>query len=595
MIWFTWLALTLAVSPCLAKTVEYWFNVTWVMANPDVHAHNGLGDKDTSIHFHGMFQNGTTDMDGANMLSQCPIPPGSTFTYNFTINQNGTYWYHCHVDYCYPDGYRQALIVHDKDSYFYHNYTDEFVVTLSDWYHELVEDIAPNFLSLYNPTGAEPIPDSFLFNDTLNSSLPVQPNTTYMIRLINIGAFVGQYFYIEDHKLRIVEVDGVYVDAAETDTVFLAVAQRCSVLVTTKPTTDKNYAIVTVADQTLLDTVPSQLKLNNTNWLEYNSSASHDQAVVTLDVTDSIPAFDDIGLVPYDRQELLGEPDQRIELAVVMAELGNGLPYALLNDITYTAPKVPVLYSVLSSGDQAVNSQIYGDTNAFVLGHNEVIEVVLNNNDTGSHPFHLHGHNFQIIDRAPSFEEFFSYKPLANPIPYDPNNHSAFPTYPVRRDTILLPPHGSLVFRFVADNPGVWIFHCHIDWHLAQGLASVFIEAPRQIQEQLTVPEDHYAACRAKGVPYTGNAAGNTEDFLDLSGAPSQPGVIPYGGFTAKGIVAMVFAVLSAVLGIASLTVYGLSDIKFAANNKRQLYLTTETKYRDDPVPENVMVPPKVN
>ncbi|KAL6251810.1 ferroxidase fet3 [Rhinocladiella similis] len=623
MIGFTWLALTLLASPCLSKTVEHWFNVTWVMANPDglyerkviginntwplpvievdkgdrlvVHAHNGLGDKDTSIHFHGMFQNGTTDMDGASMISQCPIPPGSTFTYDFTVNQNGTYWYHCHVDFCYPDGYRQALIVHDQNSYFYHDYADEFVVTLSDWYHDLVEDIAPNFISLYNPTGAEPIPDSFLFNDTLNSSLPVQPNTTYLFRIINIGAFVGQYFYIEDHSLRIVEVDGVYVDAAEADTIFVAVAQRYSVLVTTKSTTDKNYAIVTVADQTTLDTVPEHLKLNNTNWLEYDKAAPHEEAVVTLDVTDSLPAFDDIALVPHDRQELLGEPNQRIELAVVMAELENGLPYALLNNISYTAPKVPVLYTVLSAGDQAVNSQVYGDTNAFVLNHNDVIEVVLNNNDTGSHPFHLHGHNFQVITRAPSHENFFSYKSLAAPIPYNPNNHSAFPTYPVRRDTILLPPQGYLVFRFVADNPGVWIFHCHIDWHLAQGLASVFIEAPRQIQEKLTIPDDHYAACRAGDVPYTGNAAGNTEDFLDLSGAPSQPGVIPYGGFTAKGIVAMVFAVLSAVLGIASLTVYGLSDIKYAANKKRQIYLTTEPKYRDDPEPENVTVPPKIN
>ena len=56
-----------------------------------------------------MFQNGTNEMDGASMVTQCPVPPGSSITYNFTVNQNGTYWYHCHTDYCYPDGYRQAL------------------------------------------------------------------------------------------------------------------------------------------------------------------------------------------------------------------------------------------------------------------------------------------------------------------------------------------------------------------------------------------------------------------------------------------------------------------------------------------------------
>lgn len=103
-----------------AKTVTYDFNVTWVTANPDglharevvgingqwplpvievdkgdrlvVNMYNGLGDESTSIHFHGMFQNGTNNMDGPSGVTQCPIPPGSSFTYNFTINQNGTYW-----------------------------------------------------------------------------------------------------------------------------------------------------------------------------------------------------------------------------------------------------------------------------------------------------------------------------------------------------------------------------------------------------------------------------------------------------------------------------------------------------------------------
>jgi iron transport multicopper oxidase len=106
---------------CAAKTVTYDFNVTWVFANPDgladrkvigvnntwplpvievdkgdrlvVNMYNGLGDRDASIHFHGMFQNGTNEMDGPSYVTQCPVPPGSSFTYNFTVEQNGTYWY----------------------------------------------------------------------------------------------------------------------------------------------------------------------------------------------------------------------------------------------------------------------------------------------------------------------------------------------------------------------------------------------------------------------------------------------------------------------------------------------------------------------
>jgi len=48
---------------------------------------NQLGNQSTSLHFHGLFQNGTTMMDGPVGVSQCAIPPGASFTYNFTVSQ----------------------------------------------------------------------------------------------------------------------------------------------------------------------------------------------------------------------------------------------------------------------------------------------------------------------------------------------------------------------------------------------------------------------------------------------------------------------------------------------------------------------------
>lgn len=224
--------------------------------------------------------------------------------------------------------------------------------------------------------------------------------------------------------------------------------------------------------------------------------------------------------MPYDHEKLLPEPRHTIQLGVVMLELENGLPYAFFNNITHTAPEVPTLYTVLSSGEFSTGATIYGEyTNPQILKHLDVIEVILNNNDTGSHPFHLHGQNFQVISRTPSFgEDFYSYKTLPQPVPYNPDSHTAFPKFPICRDVIVPPPHGSVVLRFVADNPGVWFFHCHIDWHLSQVLASVFIEVPLRMQERLTIPSDHIAACKAAGVAYQGNAAANTEDYLDLWG-----------------------------------------------------------------------------
>lgn len=52
------------------------------------------GTNSTSIHWHGQHQNGTIWMDGTAGVTNCPIPPGESFQYEFTVrNQWGTYWY----------------------------------------------------------------------------------------------------------------------------------------------------------------------------------------------------------------------------------------------------------------------------------------------------------------------------------------------------------------------------------------------------------------------------------------------------------------------------------------------------------------------
>ena len=97
-----------------AATVMYDFNITWVTANPDgvfprpvmgingqwpipymtatvgdrivVNVLNQLVNATTSLHFHGLYMKCTNDMDGPVGVTQCGIPPGSMFTYNFTVS-----------------------------------------------------------------------------------------------------------------------------------------------------------------------------------------------------------------------------------------------------------------------------------------------------------------------------------------------------------------------------------------------------------------------------------------------------------------------------------------------------------------------------
>jgi iron transport multicopper oxidase len=84
------------------------------------------------------------------------------------------------------------------------------------------------------------------------------------------------------------------------------------------------------------------------------------------------------------------------------------------------------------------------------------------------------------------------------------------------------------------------------------GLAATMIEAPFDIQKKLSIPENHYQVCNASGTQISGNAAGNKENFLDLTGEPEQVADLPKG-FTARGIVALVFSCLAAIVGLVSI------------------------------------------
>ena len=59
----------------------------------------------TSIHWHGIDQKNSTMMDGVTGITQCAIPPGANFTYEFKLTeQRGTFWYHSHTTAQYTDG-----------------------------------------------------------------------------------------------------------------------------------------------------------------------------------------------------------------------------------------------------------------------------------------------------------------------------------------------------------------------------------------------------------------------------------------------------------------------------------------------------------
>ncbi|KAL1913437.1 hypothetical protein Sste5344_000398 [Sporothrix stenoceras] len=591
------LHLVILIPPTSASVVTYNFNITWVRHSPDglqarpiigvngywpppiiranvgdrlvVHVHNQLRNQSTSLHFHGLFLENATHMDGAVQVSQCAISPGSKMTYNFTINQPGTYWYHSHSSGQYPDGLRAPLVVHDPDPPF--AYDEEFVFTVSDWYHGQMPDLLAGFITKSNPTGAEPVPQSALLNDTTSIAIPVDSSSingtqTYLIRVVNVGAFAGQYLWFEGHNMTVVEVDGVYTKPQTASMLYLTAGQRYSFLISSRNESAadvRNYAFAASMDTTMFDTVPPDLNPNVTGWLVYDVRQPLPKPTPlpsgSFDPDGPLLLDDALELVPHDDMPLLSEPDISVELNVNMQTRRDGANYAFFNNITYRPPKVPTLYTVLTANDTdggngsfveggPEDARIYGTyTQTTVIPRRgQIVQLVVNNLDVGRHPFHLHGHNFQIAYRSAANEGTFD--PKANASLLSSNTLVA----PIRRDTLLIYPNGFAVLRFRADNPGVWLFHCHIEWHLSTGLVATFVEVPNDLRRQYlfsegnSLPDDHLAACTAGGVPTTGNAAGNTADFLDLKGESVPPPALPDG-------------CISGIAGVAVVAWYGLA------------------------------------
>ncbi|KAG5457489.1 MAG: Cupredoxin [Olpidium bornovanus] len=478
----------------------------------------------------------------------------------------------------YVDGMRAPLVIHNSQEAY--RYDDEFTVTLEDWYHDESPVLLERYKSRYNPSGAEPSPQAVLINQMITPSFSVGPNTTYRVRIINMSALTMFYFLIDGHEMDVIEVDGVDVEKYRAEKgIPVSAAQRYSVLITTRNSTSQNFLMRAYADPGMIDQMDPLLEplMNSTATIVYNQS-------VPLSATDPVPLiWDADGMFPMDLEDTVYRPlevipsngpvkdENRIVLNVnfdLMTD-GVGLLYdswrnvGVLPSLTclffcrvswlcahFPAaaqprdPKVPTLLTALTMGEDAANPVVYGrHTNAFVINHGEEIELVVNNWDEGTHPFHLHGHVFQVLGVGEG-----GYDWRANPVQEQPN--------PARRDTIMIPAGGHAVMRFTANNPGA-LFHCHIEWHMENGLVATFIEAPLEAQKQMTLPQQALDHCTAQGIFPGMNAA--KAQGLDMSNDHDGPQPLP-GVFDGRGIIAFAFSAITAAMGISVTSWYGCNS-----------------------------------
>ncbi|KAF9441457.1 multicopper oxidase [Macrolepiota fuliginosa MF-IS2] len=141
---------------------------------------------------------------------------------------------------------------------------------------------------------------------------------------------------------------------------------------------------------------------------------------------------------------------------------------------SFVPPTVPVLLQIMSGARSA--HDLLPDGSIFTVERNKTVQINIPGGlEGGPHPFHLHGHDFSVIKSANS-------------------GHFNF-LDPIRRDVVSTSTDiGDYVsIRFKTDNPGPWIIHCHIDFHLAWGLAFVFAEAPDETMTWIGNPSDEWS------------------------------------------------------------------------------------------------------
>ncbi|KAJ1664026.1 ferroxidase fet3 [Coemansia sp. RSA 1813] len=483
-----------------------------------LHVHNSL-TVPTTVHFHGMFQNNTAYNDGAGMVSQCGIPPGSNFTYVVTPDQQeGTYWMHGHYHDQNADGLRTPFIIRDSDEPTT-EYDDEYLFFLEDWYST---PFAERMNEVLDPKGTFPPPSSFPYglingysgNDT--KPIRFEPGKKYRIRVINMSLTEWFRFSIPGHRLQVIEVEGVRSEPYEVDGLDLGPAQRYSAIVEAKETDEFNY----MYNVTLYaNFVPFLRGMNPRVYLgliDYGRPKATTK-IYSRTSDANIEWADDIKMSAKDQEPLLEPVNTYVKLKATSAKFSDGVVRAILDTMPYNATSlaVPTLFSAMTMGKLATNPAIYSvQAQPHVVNHLDVVEIEIQNPTDIDHSFHLHGHTFQIVEYGPGTGA-------------NPNKTHVSPVVrhssrtPIRRDTLVVRTGEYIKIRFRADNPGVWLFHCHMDIHFAMGLAITFIEAPTVLQERMTIPSSLVQMCRQQGVNPSGNAAGN--QGLDLTGLPAGP------------------------------------------------------------------------
>ncbi|KAL2488609.1 Laccase-3 [Forsythia ovata] len=486
-----------------------------------------------TLHWHGIRQMRTPWADGPEYVTQCPIQPGGSYTYRFPIeNQDGTLWWHAHSRWLRATVYG-ALIIYPKLGvpYPFQKPNKEIPILLGEWWNRDIISVlrqaqftgaAPNVSDAYTINGKPG--DLYKCSSKETAKFYVKFGENVLLRVINAALNQELFFTVANHMLTVVGNDAAYNKPFTTRVIMLGPGQTTNVLLTANQPAGRYYMVTrayATAQNAPFDNTTA------TAILEYDSvPCTAKTGLAPRPLLPPLPAFNDTATVTAFTSQLRSlsskngqVPTQIDENLFFTVGLGliNCMPgprcqgpnntrfAASMNNISFVLPRrtsllqayyqnipgvyttdfppvPPVMFDYTGNVSRAL-WQPRKATKLYKLKFGSSVQLVLQDTaivTTEDHPIHLHGYHFYVVGQG--FGNFNPNRDTARFNLIDP---------PVR-NTINVPVGGWAVIRFVADNPGVWLMHCHIDSHLTWGLAMSFLveNGPGELQSVVPPPPD---------------------------------------------------------------------------------------------------------
>ena len=382
-------------------------------------------------------------------------------------------------------------------------------VLLSNWFHDYENNFIMDifFATQTCDPHCPPMANNMLINGKnnypcQNTTLSCTPNAglstfkfqtgkRHRLRLINHAAEALLFFSIDGYEMTVIANDFVPVVPYQTDLITMGVGQRTDVFVIGQDDPKASTLMrVTEGPSGLGPAGQTGCSLNTAVSIEAVAPIYYEQANTnvmpntTSDIDPSRYLFPAAcgntplnGTIPSYAMDVK-QPDKVMNFLLTGNYNSTSAFVWYMNNITFFGDyNDPVLYEAkLGNLSFPTERQVYDMENA------GVVRIVMTSvGFPASHPMHIHGHNMQV---------------LAEGVGSWDGKTIISPSNPQRRDTQLIRPNGYLVVQLELNNPGAWAFHCHVAWHVSEGMLFNILERPKDIQEEMELPYVMAQTCR---------------------------------------------------------------------------------------------------